>query len=161
MHVLPADMDRAYRAGELVTSAHDDDAVGSWVQDIRALPCQAAEALIWTGRLLHYGGRSCRRAPTPRISIACAVSQPSFEDPDMRLPGLWPDTRSAAAPDDTPDEEAAAPPPMRMPTLLERLRVIVVQLLQYDGPLESRAVICHNQRALVHALDAAMEAGVA
>ena len=26
MHVLPADMDRAYRAGELVTSAHDDDA---------------------------------------------------------------------------------------------------------------------------------------
>ena len=87
MHVLPADMDRAYRAGELVTSAHDDDAVGSWVQDLRALPCQPAEALIWTGRLLHYGGRSCRRAPTPRISIACAVSQPSFEDPEMRLPG--------------------------------------------------------------------------
>ena len=78
-----------------------------------------------------------------------------------QLPGLWPDTRSAAAPDDTPDEEAAAPSPMRMPTLLERLRVIVVQLLQYDGPLESRAVICHRQRELVHALDAAMEAGVA
>eukprot|EP01045_Picozoa_sp_COSAG04_P016975 COSAG04_NODE_1465_length_6606_cov_59.955279_2_plen_100_part_00 len=72
---------------------------------------------------------------------------PRLEVAEMRLPGLWPDTRSAAAPDDTPDEEAVAPSPMRMPTLLERLRVIVVQLLQYDGPLESRAEICHSGRS--------------
>ena len=79
MHILPADFDRAYAANDFMTSAHDDECARTWVQDIRALPCESAELLIWTGRALHFGGRSCPRASVPRISLACALSAPSFE----------------------------------------------------------------------------------
>jgi hypothetical protein len=47
---------------------------------------------------------------------------------------------------------------MRMPSLLERLRVITVQLLAYDAPLESKAEICEQQRRLVHALESLFNA---
>jgi hypothetical protein len=42
---------------------------------------------------------------------------------------------------------------MLMPSLSERLRVITVQLLAYDAPLESKAEICDNERRLVHAME--------
>ena len=152
MHILPAEHDIAYDANELVTDAHDDECARKWVQDIRALPCEPAEALVWTGRALHFGGRSCARAPTPRISIACALSVPEFEDPHLRIPGgLYNKCKQVVA----PQVEAKQPchAGMLMPSLSERLRVITVQLLAYDAPLESKAEICDNERRLVHAME--------
>jgi hypothetical protein len=73
MYILPADLDSAYAANEAFTSTHDDECAGTWVQDLRALPCEQGEALLWTGRALHFGGRSCPRADQPRISIACVI----------------------------------------------------------------------------------------
>eukprot|EP01043_Picozoa_sp_COSAG02_P056997 COSAG02_NODE_6847_length_3329_cov_2.747368_2_plen_339_part_00 len=161
MHILPADRDIAYGGNDLVTDAHDCECAHQWVQDIRALPCKPAEALVWTGRALHFGGRSCARAPVPRISIACALSVPRFEDPHLRVPGgLFGNSHEAAG---TPTEVGDLPADgdeggMRMPSLLERLRVITVQLLAYDAPLESKAEICEQQRRLVHALESLFNA---
>jgi hypothetical protein len=102
----------------------------------------------------------------------CAISDPAFEDPELRLPGLWqqqPQPTAAtcrastggagaadaadAANDDLGRYCTSPDGPLRMPSLLQRLRVIVIQLLQYDGPLESRAELCEQERHLVHALD--------
>ena len=45
-----------------------------WAQDVRALPCAAADALMWTGRMLHFGGRASARVPTPRMALAVSLS---------------------------------------------------------------------------------------
>ena len=98
---------------------------------------------------------------------------PAFEDPDVRLPGGLLLTSSDDDNGSNDDEgkkhenggkgegegegrrwSASA---LRMPSLIERLRVITIQLLQYDAPLESKAEICEGQRRLVHALEKFME----
>lgn len=141
MHILPANFDPVYKANEFATQTHDDELAKDWLQDIRALPCEPGEALIWTGRALHFGGRACPRAKAPRISLACAVSASSFEDPNQRCGELWQcnGTDSSSC--------------MRMPSLNERLKVIAIQLYNYDGPLESSVNICDKQRRLLRDLD--------
>ena len=160
IHILPANFDRVYLSNDLdKTQSHDEKQTNEWLQDIRALPCEQAEALVWTGRALHFGGRSCRRAPVPRIALACAVSVPAFEDPDMRCPNLWQQQPSHTEKQEPSrsrsGEDISAPVQrMRMPSLAERLNVIATQLFHYDAPLgESSIQICAQERRLLQALD--------
>lgn len=65
IYALPASLDERYHTyGE-----GSQETVVRW-QDIRALPAQAGSVLCWTSQLLHWGGRSCQRAPHPRVSVA-------------------------------------------------------------------------------------------
>jgi hypothetical protein len=57
-------------------------------QDVRAEPATAGSILLWNGSILHWGARSSRRAPGPRISIACQVQR--ARAPDLGRPLLPP-----------------------------------------------------------------------
>lgn len=48
-------------------------------QHIRALPCPAGSAVLFTHRLIHWGSAATRKADWPRIAISFVFSDPSFE----------------------------------------------------------------------------------
>ena len=152
IYVLPASFDPHYaerevpcdEQGECAQGAaepYSDDNIEN-VQDIRALPCKAGQALCWSGRLLHFGGRCGRHASGPRIALACAVSTKDFEDPRMRIPL---DGRVGGA---------AGREAIRMPSMEERLQAIAVQLWQYEGAV----VLLPNTKRLLDALEKHLEA---
>lgn len=66
MYVVPAHLDPP--------SAYvdkPDPRIPANMQDIRALPAPAGTVFGWNQAILHWGGRSSRRAIEPRISFAC------------------------------------------------------------------------------------------
>ena len=69
MYVLPTNLDPSLPAQP---SAEMTPRPGNGVeslQDVRALPAPAGSVLTWNIFLLHWGGRSSRHAPHPRISV--------------------------------------------------------------------------------------------
>lgn len=52
-------------------------------QNVRALPCEDGEALLFSHRLLHWGSRGVR-GEAPRMSISFGFSDPDFEKPYLR-----------------------------------------------------------------------------
>lgn len=48
-------------------------------QHIRALPCDAGSAVIFTHRIIHWGSAATKRAPCPRIAISFVFADPTFE----------------------------------------------------------------------------------
>ena len=48
-------------------------------QHIRALPCAAGAAVIFTHRLIHWGSAASRSAVTPRVAMSFVFSDPDFE----------------------------------------------------------------------------------
>eukprot|EP00743_Colponemidia_sp_Colp-15_P007079 GILK01007638.1.p1 GENE.GILK01007638.1~~GILK01007638.1.p1 ORF type:complete len:330 (+),score=30.33 GILK01007638.1:40-1029(+) len=119
MYVVPAYFDPEYIQQATTTAAESTDFD---IQSIQAVPASVGSCLLWSGRLLHFGGRASFRAAHPRISLSFALSHPSFEDPFVRLP------------------EAQHRPWHVLPSLAERLRVIATQLWTYEAkePLDER-----------------------
>jgi hypothetical protein len=78
------------------------------VQSVRALPAAAGDALAWNHQVLHWGGRSTKRAAEPRVSLA-------FE------------FRRCDASDDKAVIDTA-----RLGSLEERLRLVGEQIVQYQ-----------------------------
>jgi ectoine hydroxylase-related dioxygenase (phytanoyl-CoA dioxygenase family) len=66
MYVLPGHLDPLYPHG----GSEMDRKIAVDLQDIRALPAGAGSILCWNTSLLHWGGRSSRRAKHPRLSFA-------------------------------------------------------------------------------------------
>jgi len=62
MHVCPANYDAAY----LESSGQEQFAI----QSVRAVPADPGEAVLWTGRVFHWGGSCGPHAPEHRVSIA-------------------------------------------------------------------------------------------
>jgi ectoine hydroxylase-related dioxygenase (phytanoyl-CoA dioxygenase family) len=52
-------------------------------QHVRALPCAAGGAVIFTHRLIHWGSAASKRAAQPRIAMSFVSADPTFE---VRLP---------------------------------------------------------------------------
>ena len=94
---------------------------------MRALPAKAGDALVWTGRLLHFGGRASAKAQIPRISLAIAFSSERLEAKRTRKMKL--EFESIDSPANAQNRR------LRMPTLEERLRVVTIQLLGYSVEL--------------------------
>jgi hypothetical protein len=101
IYILPADRDKTY-------NTPDDDTWSFEHNDIRALPCAAGTVMCWNQALLHWGGRSSRRAQGPRISVSVEFQRgdvPAFDKPLLPNDGL---------------------PPFDL-----RLKLIALQILQY------------------------------
>jgi hypothetical protein len=100
MYMLPANRDPLYHVG------------GSEVRfdppDIRALPAGAGSILCWNQAVLHWGSRSAKHAPAPRISIAAEFQR--GDEPAFREPLLA---------------------PLSLPNFRTRLALIAKQILQY------------------------------
>lgn len=62
IYLLPANFDPLYR-GESRDLQYN-------LHDVRAVPSDPGDLLIWTGRAVHWGGRSSRFSQMPRLSIA-------------------------------------------------------------------------------------------
>eukprot|EP00884_Botryococcus_braunii_P021844 jgi/Botrbrau1/8343/Bobra.0046s0005.1 len=78
IYVVPAAWDTHYWESGSEESSFDP-------QDVRALPVPPGTAIVWSGRLLHWGSRAAGRGAPRRMSLAFAASVPSFEDPGLRL----------------------------------------------------------------------------
>jgi len=77
MYVLPAERDPHYAAR---VKKYDIAAP----QNIRALPAAPGSVLGWTQGLLHWSGRSSRRASEPRLSFSIEYQrgdEPAFNEP--------------------------------------------------------------------------------
>jgi hypothetical protein len=77
MYVMPAGRDPHY-----VTRAKQYDVKA--LHDIRALPAEPGSVLGWTQALLHWSGRSSRRAVEPRLSFSIEYQrgdEPAFNEP--------------------------------------------------------------------------------
>ncbi|GLC34877.1 hypothetical protein PLESTM_000249400 [Pleodorina starrii] len=90
-----------------------DDVSVPDLQAVRALPAAAGEALLWSGRLLHWGGAADAEATDPRVAMSFAASAPEFEPPSLRGADL-----TAAA--------------SELPTLRQRLVLVSVQLAVHE-----------------------------
>lgn len=97
IYLVPPKHDPHY--GTSCVDVHD-------VQNIRALPARAGEALAWNHQVLHWGGRAASRAQTARMSLAF-----EFARGDARDVGIL--------------------PRRHVPPFEERLRVISEQLLRF------------------------------
>jgi len=91
-------------------------------QNLRALPVKAGDALVWTGRTIHFGSRAAPDAQFPRTSLEFAATVAEFENPNRLLGRPFPQFTDAGGDDVS----------LRMPTLRERLRVIAAQLRTYE-----------------------------
>lgn len=50
-------------------------------QHIRALPCPAGAAALFTHRIIHWGSRGRAGHPAPRISISFGCADDGYEPP--------------------------------------------------------------------------------
>ena len=67
MYILPKDRDPQYlQATRDLTTGADQLAL----EDVRALPTEPGVLSCWDQYVFHWGSRSSRRAPTPRVSYA-------------------------------------------------------------------------------------------
>lgn len=86
MVVVPRNRDRQHAEGGV-------DPAAVPLQDLRALPGDTGDVMIWSQSLLHWGSRGSPLSERPRISISLAVqrrSLPAFNPPLLRpdvLPG--------------------------------------------------------------------------
>lgn len=73
---------------------------------MRAVPTNSGDAIVWSGRVIHFGGRAAVEAKYPRISIAFASSVKEFEDPGIRLGKEFPQYIDTGVESETEDQEA-------------------------------------------------------
>lgn len=102
VYLVPADRDPTYGT----------ERESEWtfaMPDIRALPAQAGDLLMWNQAVLHWGAHASERAAEPRISMAF-----EFQRDDVK-----PFNRPLLAPD-------------RAPGFDDRLMLICKQVLQYE-----------------------------
>jgi hypothetical protein len=124
IYAVPARWDDAYRAVGayralcgtlmLLMRAGAGSGVGDFdLQCVRALPVPAGQPLLWSGRLIHWGGRAAREyRGAPRVSVAWSFAARDFERAADRIPhARWP---------------LAEPPP-----LAARLFAVATQLHTY------------------------------
>ena len=65
MYVVPGDCDRGYRSADrIVYTDHFR------LQDVRAVPAEAGQVLLFSSHIAHWGSRSSRWATHPRVSIS-------------------------------------------------------------------------------------------
>jgi hypothetical protein len=103
MYMLPANKDKFYNKPKL------NSGFPGALSDIRALPAEAGDVLMWTQEVYHWGSSSCEDSLNePRISIAFEFQ------------------RSDVAPFNTLLLE-----PNLLPTFNDRLALISMQILQY------------------------------
>lgn len=77
MHLIPANWDPYFINSNRSSSEFDP-------QNIRALPAKAGSVLGWNQAVLHWGGRSSKRASDSRISVAFELQRkdiPPFNQP--------------------------------------------------------------------------------
>ena len=77
MYLLPATLDPTY-------NTPDEEEWSLPNNDVRALPCPAGTIFCWNQAVLHWGGRSSKRAQEPRISISVEFQRadvPAFNKP--------------------------------------------------------------------------------
>ncbi len=101
MYLLPADLDPQYNTA-------DEQNWSFPYNDVRALPCPAGTIMCWNQAILHWGGRSSKRAQNPRISISLEFQRadvPPFNKPLLPNDSL---------------------PPFEL-----RMKLIALQVLQY------------------------------
>jgi hypothetical protein len=65
MYVVPADSDKGYRTSDRVVRSENFR-----LQDVRAVPAEAGQVLLFSTHISHWGSRSSRWATHPRISIS-------------------------------------------------------------------------------------------
>jgi len=84
IYLLPATRDQFYHAtdeSQDTSNTIDYDSLSY----VRAVPVYEPGGIIaWSGKTLHFGGRSNDRAKGPRISIAFGSSSAEYEDPYLR-----------------------------------------------------------------------------
>lgn len=83
IYVLPANCDGNY----LLENRELDYAL----HDVRAVPAAPGDILIWTGRAVHWGGRSSQHARAPRLSIAWEFQRQSAAPLEGFLMERYPD----------------------------------------------------------------------
>ena len=92
MYVLPGHLDPDYpRPREQQGGEQNRHEIQ--LQDVRALPVKAGSVICWSSSLLHWGGRSSRYAPQPRMSFAMYFQRgdvPQFHPTRMDIPGSIP-----------------------------------------------------------------------
>jgi hypothetical protein len=88
LYCVPADADPGYFFGDREDVDPLTRALGGKKENyqlIRALPCEAGGAVVFTHRLIHWGSRNSGDGggapPPPRLSLAMAASDPGFEPP--------------------------------------------------------------------------------
>jgi hypothetical protein len=86
MYLLPRNRDSQYDEAvhNLKTGWHQMS-----LQDLRALPTPAGTLSCWDQYVFHYGSRSSKRAPAPRVSIAFYCQRgdiPPVDDRVIRIP---------------------------------------------------------------------------
>jgi len=86
MYLLPRNRDRQYdEATHKLKTGWNEIAL----QDLRALPAAAGTLSCWDQYVFHYGSRSCKRAPRPRVSIALYCQRgdvPAVDDHIIQVP---------------------------------------------------------------------------
>ena len=65
MYVVPGDADLGYRSSDRIVRIENFR-----LQDVRAVPAEAGQVLLFSTHLSHWGSRSSRWATHPRISIS-------------------------------------------------------------------------------------------
>jgi hypothetical protein len=95
------------------------------LQNIRALPVRAGSVLAWNQQVFHWGARSSSRADGPRVSFACEFQRGDI--PPCNTPLLIPVMR---------------------PDFQTRLRLIGMQVLQYQHMYKLSAQLCEVARRL-------------
>ena len=65
MYVVPGDCDKGYRTDDRVVRSENFR-----LQDVRAVPAEAGQVLLFSTHISHWGSRSSRWATHPRISIS-------------------------------------------------------------------------------------------
>lgn len=86
LYVVPSYADPGYHEGDpddldaadpLQRALHNKEAY----QHIRALPCPAGAAVIFTHRIIHWGSQGRKGHPTPRISLSFGCADDCYEPP--------------------------------------------------------------------------------
>lgn len=81
--VYPANIDTGYLNPNVTPTVS--------YQDIRAVPAQAGDLVIWTGRVVHWGGSSSTYAASNRISIAWEFQDKASPPVEGHLMETFPD----------------------------------------------------------------------
>ncbi|KAI3656047.1 hypothetical protein MP638_000945 [Amoeboaphelidium occidentale] len=99
LYVIPKEYDPGYIDGDLsdtdpmvrALNSHDTNVDHNknvpfgcsyrGFQNIRALPCSSGSCVVFSHRIIHWGSRSVKGYPHPRIAMAFAFSDPEYEEP--------------------------------------------------------------------------------
>lgn len=94
LYVIPKQNDPGYTNGDSDANGDDKNENPLWralptkesFQNVRALPRQAGQSLLFTHRILHWGSRGNPNAleNEPRVAISFVCSDPSFENPYLK-----------------------------------------------------------------------------